>query len=402
MDKNKIWSEVQEYIESNITPTAYYLWFSAIELAYLDDTSAKLNVPKELNLNVIKAEYSKLIEKAFEKALGHKISVELSCNDTDNINSESSKYTFDNFVVKIDNRLAFVAARNIAVTIALEPSETSELNIPNPLLIYGEKPAGKTHLLNAIRNEIKSNKPNLEVALVDENNPIGQVSTNADVLLADDVQLYKNDEFFKIYKSFIANKKQVVLTADKPYSEFADGLLADIQPVEFETKNEIITSQAASSKNTEVETTKSTKKSGKNKFMKTIGKLAGSAALKVAEGATYIVEETSAAMGMDFVTEGAYNLRNKSSEKVAELWDKQPKELTMATGEKVRNIVDGAVSLALSNISNYEKNVDEYERKLNEYENNYSNPDYEKISEARNKIQSARENIDSAREQFNQ
>lgn len=139
MDKNKIWSEVQEYIKSNITSTAYCLWFSAIELAYLDDTSAKLNVPKELNLNVIKTEYSNLIEKAFEKILGHKIAVELTCNNTNNINSESSKYTFDNFVVKAGNRFAFAAAKRVVTDIDSTLPETSLLDNYNPLLIYGEK-----------------------------------------------------------------------------------------------------------------------------------------------------------------------------------------------------------------------------------------------------------------------
>lgn len=162
-----------------------------------------------------------------------------------NINSELSKYSFDNFVVKAGNRLAYIAAKNFAVFIALRLSETSELNIPNTLLIHGEKTAGKTHLLNAIRNEIKNRNPNLQVAFIDENNPISQVSTNADVLLVDDVQLYMNDEFFKIYNSFIANKKQVFLTADKPYLEFDDGLFEEIQPIEFETKSNSTTNQSA-------------------------------------------------------------------------------------------------------------------------------------------------------------
>lgn len=165
--------------------------------------------------------------------------------DNNNINSEFSKYTFDNFVVEAGNRFAFAAAKSVVTDIDSTLPETSLLDNYNPLLIYGEKTSGKTHLLNAIRNEIKSNKPNLQIAFVDENNPISQVSTNADVLLVDDVQLYKNDEFFKIYNSFIANRKQVVLTADKPYFEFDEGLFADIQPVEFETKRNTTTNQSS-------------------------------------------------------------------------------------------------------------------------------------------------------------
>lgn len=153
--------------------------------------------------------------------------------DNNNINSEFTKYIFDNFVVGAGNRFAFVAAKRVATDINPTLPETSLLDNYNPLLIYGEKTSGKTHLLNAIRNEIKNRKPNLQIAFVDENNPISQVSTNADVLLVDDVQLYMNDEFFKIYNSFIANKKQIVLTSDKPYSEFDEGLFVDIQPVEI-------------------------------------------------------------------------------------------------------------------------------------------------------------------------
>ncbi len=151
-----------------------------------------------------------------------------------NIISKSEKLTFDNFVVGAGNRLAYIAAKNFAVFIALRLSETSELNIPNTLLIHGEKTAGKTHLLNAIRNEIKNRNPNLQVAFIDENNPISQVSNNADVLLVDDVQLYMNDEFFNIYNSFINSNKQVVLTADKIYTQFDCGLMADIAPTAFE------------------------------------------------------------------------------------------------------------------------------------------------------------------------
>lgn len=239
MENSNIWTEIQDYMKSNITPTAYYLWISAIELAYLDDTSAKLKVPKELNLNVIKANYSTLFDNAFENVFGHKIAVELTCNDTENnIISESEKLTFDNFAVGASNRFAYAAARRVADEVDSKSPEILPFSC-NPLLIYGEKGAGKTHLLNAIRNEIKIRNPNLQIAFLDENNPVDETSTNADVLLVDDVQLYMNDEFFNIYNSFINSNKQVVLTADKIYSQFDCGLMADIAPADFETKSKI-------------------------------------------------------------------------------------------------------------------------------------------------------------------
>ncbi len=132
-----------------------------------------------------------------------------------NVISKSEKFTFDNFVVGASNRFAYAAAKRVADEVDSKSPEILPFGC-TPLLIYGEKGVGKTHLLNAIRNEIKIRKPNLQIAFVD------------------DVQLYMNDEFFNIYNSFINSNKQVVLTADKPYSQFDNGLLADIAPADFE------------------------------------------------------------------------------------------------------------------------------------------------------------------------
>lgn len=155
-----------------------------------------------------------------------------------NIISQSEKLTFDNFVVGANNRFAYAAAKRVADEVDSKSPEILPFSC-NPLLIYGEKGVGKTHLLNAIRNEIKIRKPNLQIAFVDESNPIDKVSTNADVLLVDDVQLYMNDEFFKIYNSFIENNKQVVLTANKIYSQFDCGLMADIALANSEIRSRI-------------------------------------------------------------------------------------------------------------------------------------------------------------------
>lgn len=155
-----------------------------------------------------------------------------------NVISKSEKFTFDNFVVGASNRFAYAAAKRVADEVDSKSPEILPFSC-NPLLIYGEKGVGKTHLLNAIRNEIKIRKPNLQIAFVDEGNSIDKVSTNADILLVDDVQIYINDEFFNIYNSFINSNKQVVLTADKIYSQFDCGLMADIAPADFETRSKI-------------------------------------------------------------------------------------------------------------------------------------------------------------------
>ena len=173
--------------------------------------------------------------------------VERVMEDLENntLNKENSlnlnEFTFDNFVVGLGNRFAY--RESIAVVDNLLDSVNTENTFINynPLLIYGEKAVGKTHLLNAIRNKIKTINPKLQIAFVDESSSIDEVSTNADILLADNVQLFMNDEFFNIYNSFIENNKQVVLTADKTYSQFVDGLMVDIKPLTIAEKiaNEI-------------------------------------------------------------------------------------------------------------------------------------------------------------------
>ncbi|MBD5083246.1 MAG: hypothetical protein HDT34_03660 [Clostridiales bacterium] len=165
--------------------------------------------------------------------------------ENNTLNKEDSlnlnEFTFENFVVGPSNRFAYRASIEVVNNLLGSVNTENTFSNYNPLLIYGEKGVGKTHLLNAIRNAIKTNKPNLQIAFVDENNPISEVSTDADVLLGDDVQLYMNDEFFNIYNSFIENNKQVVLTADKTYSQFVDGLMVDIKPLTIAEKiaNEI-------------------------------------------------------------------------------------------------------------------------------------------------------------------
>lgn len=150
-----------------------------------------------------------------------------------NMISKPEELTFDNFVVDVNNKFAYRASVAVVDNLVSSVNTDNGFSNYNPLLIYGETGAGKTHLLNAIRNEIKNNKPNLQIAFVDENNSIDEVSTNADVLLVDDVQLFMNDEFFNIYNLFIDSNKQVVLTADKIYSQFDCGLMTDIAPADF-------------------------------------------------------------------------------------------------------------------------------------------------------------------------
>jgi len=171
-------------------------------------------------------------------------------------------FRFDNFIIWSHNNFAFSAAKAVSDN----PGITY-----NPLFLYGNVWLGKTHLMQAIGNEIIQTFPKKVVVylpctkLIDEiidwikKNKLSTLMTkfdNVDVLLIDDVQILswkdKTQEiFFNIFNDFHSKKKQVILTSDRPPKELTEieprlksrfwfGLVADIQAPDFETRIAIL------------------------------------------------------------------------------------------------------------------------------------------------------------------
>lgn len=182
---------------------------------------------------------------------------------THNLNE---KYTFDSFVVGSSNELAHA----YAVAVAKEPGTKS-----NPLFIYGGSGLGKTHLMQAIGHYIfnKSRKKRVTYVSTEEftNDFIESVQSNRinkfrekyrkiDVLLIDDIQFLTGkeqtqNEFFHTFNVLYEEKKQIVLTSDKPpakldkleerlVSRFKAGLIADIQKPNLELRTAILQKEA--------------------------------------------------------------------------------------------------------------------------------------------------------------
>lgn len=187
-------------------------------------------------------------------------------------NNLNKRFTFDNFVAG-NNMFAYEAAKNVA---------DDPAGVYNPLFIYGGTGLGKTHLIQAIANQIIAEKPQLKVIyatceqfvneIIDvmftgkgpdartRSIKLRQHYRSADVLIIDDIQFIANkkavqEEFFHTFNELVSRGKQVVITSDQPPKEltaleerlrtrFSGGLVFDVVPPNLETKIGILKKKA--------------------------------------------------------------------------------------------------------------------------------------------------------------
>ena len=278
---NEGWSIICDYLrqEKKIVEVAYKTWISRIVPIGIDFEKGiiTLMVPNDFHRQTLIRGYLPKLEEAYEAVLGMNfetifiIPEENERQKEKPFGDESSadagyEFTFDTFIVGSSNKFAHAAS----LAVAQNPSSAY-----NPLFIYGNSGLGKTHLLYAIGNEIKKTKKDSKVIYIkgeDFANEIIQSILNkttpefrqkyrlTDVLLVDDIQFIggkdsTQEEFFHTFDALYEAKKQIVLTSDRPPKEikvlherlrsrFEMGLLADIQPPDFETRMAIIKRKA--------------------------------------------------------------------------------------------------------------------------------------------------------------
>lgn len=271
------WEYVCQYCRERIAEVAYQTWISRIQPVNMDFASgvAILEVPNEFHKKTLQRCYFHLLEEAFQQIFGSDIEIrlflpeELSTEEKEEEkkqNTDDYEYTFETFIVGSSNKFAHAAAMAVA---------TKPAALYNPFFIYGNSGLGKTHLLNAIRNEISKSFPEMSIIYIkgDEftNELIEAIKRGtqpefhqkyrkADVLLMDDIQFIAGrestqEEFFHTFNTLYESKKQIVLTSDRPPRDIATledrlktrfewGLTADIQPPDFETRIAIIKRKA--------------------------------------------------------------------------------------------------------------------------------------------------------------
>lgn len=270
---NDVWESVCDFCRNETAEVAFNCWIKTLTPVKLSGDTVTVSARSSYQKGIVESHYSDLLTRAFTDTFGFPVKVQFVSEDDQAIKrSEPSRdgmntsYTFDNFVVGPSNRFAHAAA----VAVAKNPG-----NSYNPLFIYGNPGLGKTHLLNAIRNEIKSSFPEMNIVYTQGEafaneiiEAIHNVRTpafrekyrNTDVLFVDDIQFIAGmestqTEFFNTFNTLYENNKQIILTSDRPPKEiksldermsqrFEMGLLADIQKPDFETRVAIIRRKA--------------------------------------------------------------------------------------------------------------------------------------------------------------
>ncbi len=179
-----------------------------------------------------------------------------------NFSAEDYEFTFDSFIVGPSNHFAYASC----TAVAKNPGGSY-----NPLFLYGPSGLGKTHLMCAIAHEISRTNPKMNIGYATSeefgNDFIRAIESGSlesfhqkyrsvDVLLIDDVQFFPQneripEEFFHTFNALQSEKKQIVITSDRPPKElhtlenrirtrFESGLITDIYPPELETRIAII------------------------------------------------------------------------------------------------------------------------------------------------------------------
>ena len=283
MEKNVqvIWAQCQQVLRDNLTPTVYMTWFAPIQALSFENNVLVLQVKSQFIVEYIEENYLTLLSKVLFRMFGPQTKLEYRVQidsrtdagvnipsdvsqDEPDFNSQlNTSYTFETFVQGESNKLA----RTVALSVAAQPGRTSF----NPLFIYGGSGVGKTHLANAIGNDVKRLLPQKRVLYVSANTFQLQYQDAAahnhipdfllfyqtiDVLIVDDIQYIAGkratqDTFFHIFNYLQQSGKQIVLTCDKApkdldgledrlLSRFKWGLAAEMVKPDYELRKNIL------------------------------------------------------------------------------------------------------------------------------------------------------------------
>ncbi len=298
--QHAVWQSVLGEIELSVSHATFMTWFKNTELVELSEASATIAVPNIFAKRQFEVKFNDQVKSILEKngvmperiiykvkTDGKKTTIsrettvqrasaaveELVSHPTrpqlqpqTNTSGLNPRYTFANFIVGSSNDLAYTASQAVAENPGVKY---------NPIYFYGGVGLGKTHLMQAIGNEIKQRQPESRILYVSTETFVKEFLDsirfkkkgfsdkyrNVDVLIVDDMQFIAGkektqEEFFHTFNALHQNNKQLIISSDKPpksiptlterlRSRFEMGMAIDIQMPDFETRCAILETKAS-------------------------------------------------------------------------------------------------------------------------------------------------------------
>jgi chromosomal replication initiator protein len=290
VNQDHIWTAVQEELRFQLAKPSYETWLKNTSLVSAEGSNFRIAVPSKLAKDWLEDRFAGLIQETLQAVTGGEVEVDFVVSPSglratvfedpppglveDQIPEEpapavpaelNEKFKFSSFVVGNNSRFAHAAA----MAVADAPGEHY-----NPLFLYGGVGLGKTHLMHAIGHQVRKRFPKKRVSYVTSEQFVNEVIQSiqnghmaevrhkyrtVDVLLIDDIQFLAGkdrtkEEFFHTFNALHEINRQIVISSDRPPKEiptledrlrsrFEQGLLADIQPPDFETRLAILKSK---------------------------------------------------------------------------------------------------------------------------------------------------------------
>ncbi len=280
-----IWKQVLDRLEQNIARTDYVTWFAPTRFLAQRGETVDVSVPSQRFVETIRVRYGTQIRSILDELSNDRLNLQFIADGEVPLEAMAAapaptvdlpasifnpRYRFTTFVVGSSNQLAYAASHSIAENLS---------GSFNPLFIYGGAGLGKTHLIQAIGQQIREVSPRMKVVYMSADSFVTELITSirydkmqsfrdryrtVDALLLDDIQFLAGkertqEEFFHTFNALYEAQKQIVFTSDaqpkdiptleeRLRSRFEWGLIADIQPPDLETKVAILRKKAEDKK----------------------------------------------------------------------------------------------------------------------------------------------------------
>ena len=292
MEKDELWQNVLADVELNTSRATFNTWFGGTNIQSIEDNILLVSVPNSFAKEWLENKFNKFILKSIRNFLPEIKDIKFIISQTKNadlrivkkkkpeereeLDADSQfdftgidqntnlnqKYTLNDFIVGSANELAHAAVTSVVSNLG---------TVYNPLFIYGGVGLGKTHLIQALGNEVARLNKNKVVKYVSsekftselvaaiqakEMEKFKEEYRKCDLLIIDDIQFIAGrektqEEFFHTFNALYEKNKQIVISSDKPpkaistledrlKSRFEGGMIADIGYPDYETRLAII------------------------------------------------------------------------------------------------------------------------------------------------------------------